>query len=75
MAQTASAKQELLSRIESMSAAEAEDLLDYLNMLADPDELSAEEERAVHKAMAEFERGETVSGADLEREFGIELSA
>lgn len=59
--------------IDSMSQEELKDLLDYLNLLSDPDELTLEEEEAVLRALEEMERGETISGEDLKREFGIEV--
>lgn len=73
MTAPASVKAELHALIETLSQKEAEDFLDYINLQLDPDELTPEEEEAVLKAMAEFERGETISGADLERELGIEV--
>jgi hypothetical protein len=73
MTAPASAKAELAAMIEAMTMDEAQDLLDFLNMRSDPDELTPEEEEAVLRAMAEFEAGETVSGEALKREFGIEV--
>jgi len=75
MTAPASAKAELHALIETLSLDQAQDFLDYLNLQLDPDELTPEEEEAVRKAMEEFEHGETISGADLERELGIEVSA
>jgi|GEM_PF-6362877 len=63
----------LHAMIDSMSQEELKDLLDYLNLLSDPDELTLEEEEAVLRALEEMERGETISGEDLKREFGIEV--
>ena len=71
MTAPASAKAELTALIDAMSDEEAQDLLDYLNMLADPDELTPDEEAAVRKAMAELERGQTVSGDALKQKYGI----
>ena len=73
MTAPASAKAELAAMIEAMTTEEAERLLDYLNMLADPDELTPEEEEAVRIAMAEYEAGESISGDDLKRELGLEI--
>ena len=67
------ARATLHALIDSMTEAQAEDLLDYLNMLADPDELTPEEVEAVRQAMGEFERGETIPGEQLERELGIKV--
>jgi hypothetical protein len=67
-----SVKQELHELIETLSAEDAADLLDYINMRLDPDELTPEEEEAVLRARDEFERGETMSGEQLRRELGIE---
>jgi hypothetical protein len=71
MAAPASAKAELAAIIDAMTTEEAERLLDYLHMLADPDELTPEEEAEVLKAMAEYEAGETVSGDEIKRKYGI----
>ena len=67
-----SVKQELHDLIETLSAEDAEAMLDYINMRLDPDELSEEDEAAVRKAMEELERGETMSAEQLKRELGIE---
>ena len=71
MTAPASAKAELTALIDAMSDEEAQDLLDYLNMLADPDELTPEEEAEVRKAMAELEAGNFVTQEEIEREFGV----
>ncbi|MFN8618923.1 MAG: hypothetical protein U0837_17715 [Dehalococcoidia bacterium] len=63
-------KEELHSLIEQLSDEEAEQILDYINMRLDPDELTEEEVQAVLRAREELERGETVSHEDLKREFG-----
>ncbi len=49
----------------------AEALLDYLNMLADPDELTEDELAGIRQAKAEMERGEYVTLAELRRELGL----
>ena len=59
--------------IDEMSQEALADLLDYLNLLSDPDELTPEEEAQVRQAMAELERGETIDGETLRRELGIEI--
>jgi hypothetical protein len=68
-----SVKDELRAIIETLSTEQAEMLLDFINMQLDPDELTPDEEAEVLQAMAEFERGETISGEELERELGIEI--
>jgi hypothetical protein len=57
--------------IDAMSQDELEDLLDYLHMLADPDELTPEEETAVRTALGDISRGEYVTQDEVEREFGF----
>ncbi|HNM79383.1 MAG TPA: hypothetical protein PKI89_13500 [Tepidiformaceae bacterium] len=63
-------KEELHSLIERLSDEEAEQMLDYINMRLDPDELTPEEVEAVLAARREFERGETVTLAELLAELG-----
>ncbi len=58
MTAPASTKDELHQLIDQMSMDEAQQLLDYLNMKADPDELTPEEEAEVAESLAEIERGE-----------------
>lgn len=71
MSAPASVKAELHELIESLSAEDAEQLLDYINMRLDPDALTPEEEQAVLQARAELERGETTSHEALKSEFGL----
>ena len=63
-------KEELHSLIERLSDEEAEQILDYINMRLDPDELTEDEERAFARAMEESERGVTISHEALKRELG-----
>ncbi len=58
MTAPASTKDELHQLIDQMSMDDAQQLLDYLNMKADPDELTPEEEAEVAESLAEIERGE-----------------
>jgi hypothetical protein len=71
MAAPASAKAELAAIIDAMTTEEAERLLDYLHMLADPDELTPEEEAEVLKATAEIEAGDYVTQEEVELEYGL----
>lgn len=61
-------KEELHSLIEQLSDEEAEQILDYINMRLDPDELTEEEVQAVLRAREELERGETVTLDQLMKE-------
>ena len=61
-------KEELHSLIEQLSDEEAEQILDYINMRLDPDELTEEEVQAVLRAREEVERGETVTLDQLMKE-------
>ncbi len=54
-------KDELHQIIDVLSDEEAEELLDYLNMRADPDTLTPEELARVEAADAEIARGEYVT--------------
>lgn len=55
------AKEAVLQRVREMSEDEAAELLDYLQMLADPDTLDAEEMAEVEEAEREFARGEYIT--------------
>ncbi|MGI8551576.1 MAG: hypothetical protein ACR2PL_12455 [Dehalococcoidia bacterium] len=54
-------KETLHQIVEGLSEKDAEDLLDYLNMRADPDTLTAGEIDAVEAAEAEIARGEYIT--------------
>lgn len=61
-------KEALHHLVESMSDEKAEALLDYLNLLADPDELTEEERERVRRARAELARGDFVTLEELRQE-------
>jgi hypothetical protein len=65
------AKQKMRKIVDAMSEEEAERLLDYLNMLADPDELTEEELREVEEADARIDAGEYVTLAELREKYGV----
>ena len=65
-----SAKQEIHQLVEAMSEAEAEDLLDYLNMLSDPDELTPEELADVRAIKARMDAGDFATAEEIKAEFG-----
>lgn len=62
------AKERLRQVVEGLSEEEAEDLLDYLNLLADPNTLDADELAAVEAAEAEIARGEYVTLEEIQRD-------
>ncbi len=64
--QSMTAKEALLGIVSELTEEEAEDLIDLLNMHADPDELTAEELAAVHRSHAAIARGEGVTLEELE---------
>ena len=55
------AKQALREIVETLTEEEAEQLLDYLNMLADPDELTAEEQERVRLSREAAARGDVIT--------------
>lgn len=59
-------KEELHQIIDVLSDEEAEELLDYLNLRADPDTLTPEELARVKAADAEIARGEYVTLDDIQ---------
>lgn len=61
-------KEELHSLIEQLSDEEAEQILDFINMRLDPDELTEEEVQAVLRARDELERAETMTLDELNKE-------
>ena len=63
-------KDELHQIIDVLTDEEAEELLDYLNMRADPDTLTPEELARVEAADAEIARGEYVTLEDTRRRLG-----
>lgn len=62
-----SAKDTIYHLIEGLSEEEAEDLLDYLNLRADPDSLTAEELRQVAEGREELAHGEYVTLDQIQR--------
>lgn len=64
------AKEMLRDRVEEMTEDEASDLLDFLALQDDPDELSEEDIAAVERGRAEIARGEYVTLDQLEAELG-----
>jgi hypothetical protein len=71
MTTEASARKLLHQLVDSLTDAEAERLLDWINLQNEPDELTPEEEERVAIGKAQIERGEYVWGEDLERELGV----
>jgi hypothetical protein len=71
MAAPASIKDELHARIDAMEQSEAEQLLDFLNLQSDPDELTPAEEEAVLAALKRVEAGEFVTQEEFERTLGF----
>ena len=66
----ASVKETIHQIVDTLSAEEAEDLLDYLNLRADPDTLTDEELRRVAEGRAEIARGEYVTLEQIQRRRG-----
>lgn len=64
-------KEAIHQLVDALSDEEAEALLDYLNMLADPDELTEEELVRVRQAKAEMDRGEYVTLEELRQELQL----
>lgn len=62
-----SVKDSIYSIVEGLSEEEAEDLLDYLNMRADPDSLTEEELARVASGRAEIANGEYVTLEEIQR--------
>lgn len=57
--------------VETMTEEEAEQLLDYLNMLADPDELTEDELAEVMEAERRMKQGEFVTLAELRAKYNL----
>lgn len=64
------AKETLHQIVDKLSEDEATELIDYLNMRADPDALTEEEIARVRAAEAEAARGEYTTFADWRRRRG-----
>ncbi|MPZ22092.1 MAG: hypothetical protein GEU28_00770 [Dehalococcoidia bacterium] len=71
MAAEPSTKDAIRRIIDGMSNEEAERLLDYLNMLADPHELSEDERARVEAAEERMGRGEYSTLRELQGELGV----
>ncbi len=65
------AKESLRQLIDEMTNEEAEELLDYLNLLADPDTLTADELTRVVEGEAAIERGEFLTLRELRAKYGV----
>ena len=65
------AKAELIAMVQGLTESEAERLLDYINNLNDPDELTPEEMADHLEAMAEYERGETISFEEVKAKYRL----
>lgn len=68
------AKEALVNAINAMTDDEAEDLLDYLELQADPGDLTEEELRRVEEGRAAIERGDYVTGEQFEAELAKRLA-
>ncbi|MBA4179479.1 MAG: hypothetical protein C0506_02725 [Anaerolinea sp.] len=64
------AKAELQALIDQMSEDEVLHLTDLINNKNDPDELTPEEMADVLEALAEYERGETVTFEEVKAKYG-----
>jgi len=65
------AKQALREAIESLTEDQAENLLDYVNMLLDPDELTEEEFQEVMRAEAEVKAGKYITLEELKAKYDL----
>ncbi|HEY5477775.1 MAG TPA: hypothetical protein VIK11_13810 [Tepidiformaceae bacterium] len=65
------AKESLRQLIDEMSDEEAQELLAYLNLLADPDVLTESELAKVVEAEAAIERGEFLTLTEVRARYGV----
>ncbi len=65
------AKQALREAIESLTEDQAENLLDYVNMLRDPDELTEDELQEVLLAEAEVKAGKYITLEELKAKYDL----
>lgn len=65
------AKELLRERVEEMTEDEASDLLDFLALQDDPDELSEADIAAALEGRAAFARGEFITQAEFEAKYGL----
>lgn len=69
MTAPAKTREALHHLIDTMSDDDAQRLLDYLNMKADPDYLTPEEEAEVEESLREIERGEFLTLEELRKKY------
>ena len=67
MATESPTKDTLHRIVDDMSEQEAEALLDYLNMLVDPDTLDPDELEEVRRVLAEMDKGEYVTWEEAKK--------
>jgi predicted transcriptional regulator len=65
------AKEQLRERIDEMTEDEASELLDFLALQDDPDELSEADIAAVKRGLDEIARGDFVTQAEFEAKYGL----
>jgi hypothetical protein len=70
MTAPASTREALHHLIDEMSDDDVQELMDFLNMRADPDELTAEEEAEVEESLRDIERGDFDTLAEFRRKVG-----
>jgi hypothetical protein len=64
-------KEQIHALVDEMTDEEAADLLDYVNMLSDPDELTSEEIAEIEDGKAEVRRGEYITLEELRRKYEL----
>lgn len=72
MATPSSTREKLIEKISELNEEEMEDLLDYLNMLSDPDELTPEEAAEVDATRAEMKQGKFTTLDQFKRENALD---
>lgn len=75
MVAKSSAKEVVHKIVEEMTDEQIVDLLDYLNLVADPDELTEEELREVEAADARIDAGDYVTLEQLREKHGLSETA
>jgi len=68
-------KDEIRRLVDEMADSEAQRYLDFLNMMADPDELTDEDIQDFREADADYVRGDYVSLDEPAKELGVGLHA
>lgn len=71
MATPHSTRDEIIEIVKRLDDDGARRLLDFLNMRADPDQLSEDEMVMIHEGDAAFARGEYVSEVDFKKKYGL----